>query len=100
MMNMPPVCSVAGQPMLPPLEIATIRNVPPGFGVSAAEVAVVPLESVLPVDWEVEVPDVAAVVVVDPPPHAASRSVPTTRRVTSRMTESLIERDSMFRAPS
>jgi hypothetical protein len=77
--------------------------VPPSFGVSAAEVAVVPLVSVLPVDREVEVPevcvDVAAVVVVDPPPQAASRSVPTTTRLTSRMTESLIERGFIFVPP-
>jgi hypothetical protein len=68
--------------------------VPPVFGVIAAEVAVVPLVAVLPVDWEVEVPEVCvdggAVVVVDPPPQAASRSAPTTRRLTSRMTGSVM----------
>jgi hydroxymethylpyrimidine/phosphomethylpyrimidine kinase len=54
---------------------------------------------VLPVDWEVEVLEVCvdggAVVVVDPLLQAASRSAPTTRRLTSRMTESLIKRDSI-----
>jgi hypothetical protein len=58
-------------------------------------------------DWEVEVSpgDVTevcvdgAVVVVDSPSQAASRSVPTTRRLTSRMTESLIERDSIVVLP-
>ena len=92
----PPAVSPTGQPMLAPWGSIAIRKVPPCFGVSAAEVAVVPLVSLLPVDWEVEVPEVCvdgAVVVVDPPPQAASRSVPTTRRLTSRMTESLIERD-------
>jgi hypothetical protein len=54
---------LAGQPMLAPMVGDAIRKIPPGFGVSAAEVAVVPLVSVLPVDWDVEVP---AVVVVDP----------------------------------
>jgi len=85
------------------LDIATIRKVPPYFGASAAEVAVVPLVPVLPVDWEVEVApgcvDGGAVVVVDSPPQAASRSVPTTRRLTRRMTESLIERDSIVVPP-
>ena len=70
---------------------------PPGFRGKCRGGRGVPLVSVLPVDWEVEVPEVcvdgAAVVVVDPPPQAASRSVPTTRRLTSRMTESLMERD-------
>ena len=90
---MPPDCSVAGQPMLAPLDSAAIRRVPPGFGVSAAEVAVLPLVSELPVDWEVEVPEVCvdgAVVVADPPLQAASRSVPTTRRHTTKMTRSLM----------
>ena len=84
--------------MLAPLDSAAIRRVPPGFGVSAAEVAVLPLVSELPVDWEVEVPEGCvdgAVVVVDPPLQAASRSVPSIRRLASRMTESLIERDSI-----
>jgi hypothetical protein len=88
--------------MLTPTPCAAIRNVPPNLGVTAAEVAVVPLVSVLPVDCEVEVPEVCvdgAVVVVDPPLQAASRSVLTTRRLASRMTESLIERDSIIVPP-
>jgi hypothetical protein len=76
-----------------------MRKVPPVFGVIAAEVAVVPLVPVLPgADWEVElppgcVPEVCvdvAVVVVDPPLQAASRSVLITRRLTTRMTGSLM----------
>jgi hypothetical protein len=95
---------VAGQPTLAPMDTAATRRVPPYFGVSASEVAVDPVVSVLPgTTWEVEVSpgdvtDVCvdgAVVVVDPPSQAASRSVPTTRRLTSRMTESLTERDFM-----
>jgi hypothetical protein len=87
---------------------AAIRNVPPGFGVSATEVGVDPVVAVLPgADWEVEVSpgdvtDVCvdgAVVVVDPLPQAASRSVPTTRTLTSRMTESLVERDFIIVPP-
>jgi hypothetical protein len=88
---------------LAPIDCAAIRKVPPGFGETAAEVAVVPLVAVLPADWEVEVPEVcvvgAAVVVVAPPLQAASRSVPATRRPTSTMTESLIERDSIIVPP-
>jgi hypothetical protein len=89
------------------MDSVAIRKVPPVFGVSAAVVAVDPVVSVLPgavvagPDWEVEVSpgdvtevcvDGAVVVVVDPP-QAASRSVPTARRLTSMMTESLIERN-------
>jgi hypothetical protein len=60
---------------------------------------VLPPVPVLPVDCEVDVPGFAAVVVVDPPPHAASRSVPTSRRLTNKMTENLIERDSIVVPP-